>query len=145
MITGSGSFGAESSVEYSVDASGLHIEQLVMFESEPTVAGTSAIAADVKAFKLQLLSAQLAPDSGRFYSLAPGEAKFILNARAEGISDFIFAGNSTQIDFYFVMGGVGACPTSVSECLVSRPFIIEYLDDSGELWELDVGSATWVP
>lgn len=73
------------------------------------------------------------------------EKPLLLIAIVDGVGSNVQATNATPIKLYTVSGGVGACPTHVASCLVSRPFTIGYEDALGQAWELDVPTITWKP
>ncbi|MCH9688640.1 MAG: hypothetical protein K0V04_44825 [Deltaproteobacteria bacterium] len=145
QIIGSGAFGVASLLAYSTTGNDIVIEKWAMMHAGPGVVGTSSLSATASAFKLQQVGERMASLSGSYYRIAPGDGLFHLSAVVDGVSDYVVAHNSTRIDYYQASGGIGACPTMVPTCLVSRPFTIEYTDIFGDLWEVDIGSATWIP
>lgn len=145
-ISGAGDFGTDSLLRWrttSTDA--IEIERWAMVEDSPTTVGTSTLTASVNGFKLSMLGPHTAAAISGGWQLGAGAALFNLVGIIDGVGANVQATNATPIKFYTVNGGVGACPTHVASCLVSRPFTIGYDDGFGQAWELDVPTTTWKP
>jgi hypothetical protein len=145
-MSGSGDFGTHSVLQWHTTSTNtLEIEQWTMVERASTRVGTSSVTASVDGFKLDLLGSHTAAVVMGGWQLGAGAALFNLIATVDGAGANVQATNATPIKLYTVSGGVGACPTYVASCLVSRPFTIGYEDAFGQTWELDVPTTTWKP
>jgi hypothetical protein len=145
VMSGSGAFAAGSAMHRWFDGTKLKVDELVMIEDAPITAGTSSLQASVDGFVLKLTAPVTATKSGSRYTAAAGSARFVLQATIDGQGFYVQALNSSPMQFYTSAGGVGQCPSSVSQCLVSRAFSIGYVDAFGGVWDLDVAAATWKP
>jgi hypothetical protein len=145
-ITGFGELGTDSVLRWHTsNSNALELERWSMIEDAPTTVGTSSITASVDHFKLDLLGPHSAVEIPRGWQLGAGAALFNLIATVDGEGSNVQATNATPIKLHIVNGGVGACPTHVGSCLVSRPFTIGYEDTLGHAWELDIPTTTWTP
>jgi hypothetical protein len=146
VITGAGAFGTDSAMLWRMgDADTLEIERWTMVEHAATTVGTSSLRASVDGFKLDLLGARTAATTLGGWEIRAKAALFNLIAIVDGVGSNVQATNATPIKLHVVEGGVGACPSRVASCVVSRPFRIDYEDAFGQSWELDIPSTTWTP
>jgi hypothetical protein len=145
-ISGSGEFATTSSLHRRwASTSSLLIDELIMVEDSPTTVGTSSIHSDIGGYILRLEDPVTATLSGKHYTVPSGAARFVLGATVDGQGNYLQSTNSQKIQFYTLSGGTAGCPSSVSQCLASRPFSIGYSDSFGGTWDLDVAGVVWTP
>lgn len=143
MIAGSGAFRASSFVETTEPGTDIQIEQWSLSSDTAAQVGTSSVESAAHAFHLALTESELATKSGSLYTIPAGGALFVAGAEVDDFGGYVMAYNTTDIDFYWISGGVGRCPTFSTRCLVNRAFTVEYVDAFDDEWVLDIASGTW--
>lgn len=105
--------------------------------------GNSSASYPVHTFRVDLLGTPEfnEPRPGD-YRLEQGKVAFHAYANVDGVGEGLAATNSTEIRAVEIPQSSASCP-STSSCWQTRAFTIEYLDASGEIWELDVPAAVW--
>lgn len=145
-IAGTGAFSTDSEMHrYFASGGSLVVDSWTMVESGPATIGNSAASETVESFGLRLVDQLTPTKSSGIHTVAPGAAHFGLSAVTDGHGYPLQATNSSKLQFVEVATGVAGCPVGTPKCLQSRAFTIEFMDDAGATWELDIATATWKP
>lgn len=145
VISGTADASSESWIGFRAGATDLTLDGWSMVESATASIGTSTFSSKIKKFEVQLLGRHVAPDTGRFFEFAKGEALFALGGAVDSESDYVTTTNSSRIELYVRQPGSGGCPSTADSCLVNKPFRLTYEDTLGQTWEVDVASMMWAP
>ncbi len=123
-----------SHAAWSVDAQEGRLHSMSLYSSGINVVGTTGDSLSVDSFGVHLYADTVGVASKDGFTIAAGNALFVLSAEAMGGAYKLSARNSTPVQL-----------RHVGDHWSMETFSIDYADEAGDIWSLAVGPTIWQP